>query len=155
MRRFFIDPQHMFWLRNKKNNFLLRTLNWRPDEKTVSSDSLSTSIRLILKRQQLSMYQEIRSQILIPDLSLCKLDTCKLVLRQTVKTQMKCCRMLHSLGSELFAMTKIDIWRKQNIIWKLKPVTPVIMLNLLYSKTCLKRPLKEDQKKKFSRPIIT
>ena len=23
-------PQHMFWLRNKKNNFQLRTLNWRP-----------------------------------------------------------------------------------------------------------------------------
>ena len=23
-------PQHMFWLRNKKNNFLLCTLNWRP-----------------------------------------------------------------------------------------------------------------------------
>ena len=21
-------PQHMFWLRNKKNNFLLRTLIW-------------------------------------------------------------------------------------------------------------------------------
>ena len=24
-------PQHMFWLRNKKNNFLLRTLIWGPD----------------------------------------------------------------------------------------------------------------------------
>ena len=23
-------PQHMFWLRNKNNNFLLRTLTWRP-----------------------------------------------------------------------------------------------------------------------------
>ena len=24
-------PQHMFWLRNKKNDFLLRTLAWGPD----------------------------------------------------------------------------------------------------------------------------
>ena len=24
-------PQHMFWLRNNKNNFLLRTLIWGPD----------------------------------------------------------------------------------------------------------------------------
>ena len=24
-------PQHMFWLRNKKNNFLLRTLIWGHD----------------------------------------------------------------------------------------------------------------------------
>ena len=24
-------PQHMFWLRNKKNNFLLCTLIWGPD----------------------------------------------------------------------------------------------------------------------------
>ena len=23
-------PQHMFWLRNKKNNFQVRTLIWRP-----------------------------------------------------------------------------------------------------------------------------
>ena len=23
-------PQHMFWLRNKKNNFSLRTLIWEP-----------------------------------------------------------------------------------------------------------------------------
>ena len=27
-------PQHMFWLRNKNNNFQLRTLIWRP-AKTV------------------------------------------------------------------------------------------------------------------------
>ena len=26
----FEHPQHMFWLRNKKNNFLLHTLFWRP-----------------------------------------------------------------------------------------------------------------------------
>ena len=25
-------PQHMFWLRNKRNNFLLRTLIWGPEE---------------------------------------------------------------------------------------------------------------------------
>ena len=25
-------PQHMFWLRNKKNNFQVRTLIWRPDQ---------------------------------------------------------------------------------------------------------------------------
>ena len=24
-------PQHMFWLRNKKNNFYLRTLIWGPE----------------------------------------------------------------------------------------------------------------------------
>ena len=28
-------PQHMFWLRNKKNNFQLHTLIWRPDAKTA------------------------------------------------------------------------------------------------------------------------
>ena len=27
----FEHPQHMFWLRNKKNNFKLRTLIWGPD----------------------------------------------------------------------------------------------------------------------------
>ena len=27
-------PQHMFWLRNKKNNFRLRTLIWGPAENT-------------------------------------------------------------------------------------------------------------------------
>ena len=27
---FFEYPQHMFWLRNKKNNFQLRTFIWRP-----------------------------------------------------------------------------------------------------------------------------
>ena len=26
----FVYPQHMFWLRNKKNNFQLRTLIWGP-----------------------------------------------------------------------------------------------------------------------------
>ena len=26
-------PHHMFWLRNKKNNFQLRTLIWRPGSK--------------------------------------------------------------------------------------------------------------------------
>ena len=29
--RSFEYPQHMFWLRNKKNNFQLHTLIWRPD----------------------------------------------------------------------------------------------------------------------------
>ena len=29
-RRSFEYPQHMFWLRNKKNNFQLRTLIWGP-----------------------------------------------------------------------------------------------------------------------------
>ena len=24
-------PQHMFWMRNKENNFPIRTLIWRPD----------------------------------------------------------------------------------------------------------------------------
>ena len=28
-------PQHMFWLRNKKNNFLLHTLIWGPDDSTI------------------------------------------------------------------------------------------------------------------------
>ena len=28
-------PQHMFWLRNKKFNFQLRTLIWRPNQKTA------------------------------------------------------------------------------------------------------------------------
>ena len=31
LRRFFMYPQHMFWLRNKKNNFQIRTLIWRPE----------------------------------------------------------------------------------------------------------------------------
>ena len=30
-------PQHMFWLRNKKNNFQLRTLIWRPASDQVCS----------------------------------------------------------------------------------------------------------------------
>ena len=30
-------PQHMFWLRNKKNNFLVHTLIWRPAVPEASS----------------------------------------------------------------------------------------------------------------------
>ena len=30
LRRFFWVPQHMFWLRNKKNNFQVHTLIWGP-----------------------------------------------------------------------------------------------------------------------------
>ena len=29
-------PQHMFWLRNKKNNFQLATLIWGPDQAPMS-----------------------------------------------------------------------------------------------------------------------
>ena len=37
-------PQHMFWLRNKKNNFQLRTLIWGPDlcDKTKTKDCQSS-----------------------------------------------------------------------------------------------------------------
>ena len=28
-------PQHMFWLRNKKNNFQLRTLIWGPENTKI------------------------------------------------------------------------------------------------------------------------
>ena len=31
-------PQHMFWLRNKKNNFQLRTLIWGPAHVVRKSD---------------------------------------------------------------------------------------------------------------------
>ena len=31
-------PQHMFWLRGKKNNFQLSTLIWRPDFGPVAGD---------------------------------------------------------------------------------------------------------------------
>ena len=30
----FVYPQHMFWLRNKKNNFQLHTLTWGPETLT-------------------------------------------------------------------------------------------------------------------------
>ena len=30
-------PQHMFWLRNKKNNFVIYTLVWKPGPGVVSS----------------------------------------------------------------------------------------------------------------------
>ena len=29
-------PQHMFWMRNKENNFPIRTLIWRPDTVPLS-----------------------------------------------------------------------------------------------------------------------
>ena len=32
-------PQHMFYLRNKKNNILLRTLIWGPDNNNNNSDN--------------------------------------------------------------------------------------------------------------------
>ena len=32
----FEHPQHMFWLRNKKNNFQLRTLIWGPEHIIIS-----------------------------------------------------------------------------------------------------------------------
>ena len=31
LRRFFEYSQHMFWMRNKENKFLIRILIWRPD----------------------------------------------------------------------------------------------------------------------------
>ena len=31
MRRSFEYTQHMFWMRNKGNNFPIRTLIWRPE----------------------------------------------------------------------------------------------------------------------------
>ena len=34
-------PQHMFWLRNKKINFQLRTLIWRPGVGLSLSDGVS------------------------------------------------------------------------------------------------------------------
>ena len=51
-------PQHMFWLRNKKNNFLLRTLIWGPGltfsgldstkyRKTNSASGLVTCLELV------------------------------------------------------------------------------------------------------------
>ena len=38
---FFEYPQHMFWLRNKKNIFPVRTLNWRPDRGLIMSNTVS------------------------------------------------------------------------------------------------------------------
>ena len=35
---YFEYPQHMFWLRNKKNNFQLRTLIWGPVYGIIYSD---------------------------------------------------------------------------------------------------------------------
>ena len=36
----FEHPQHMFWLRNKKNNFLVGTLIWRPDRCVIPFDCM-------------------------------------------------------------------------------------------------------------------
>ena len=33
---YFEYQKHMFWLRNKKNNFQLHTLNWRPEQAKLS-----------------------------------------------------------------------------------------------------------------------
>ena len=33
-------PQHMFWLRNKKNNFQLRTLIWGPADVFIKYDAM-------------------------------------------------------------------------------------------------------------------
>ena len=48
-------------------------------------------------------------------LTICKLETPKQVLRQTVKTQMKCQICSISSGSKLFAKTK-TIFRERNLV---------------------------------------
>ena len=40
----FENPQHMFWLRNKKNNFQLHTLIWAADSTTKPPGSLRRRI---------------------------------------------------------------------------------------------------------------
>ena len=68
--RSFEYPQHMFWLRNEKNNFLVRTLIWRPGKdyflKSLQRTTKSIKKYLACKKFFLlfiSVPQELRSQV--------------------------------------------------------------------------------------------
>ena len=50
-RRFFWDPKHMFWLKNKENNFQLHTLIWVPDYRRW--EGFQTSSFLISKQKHM------------------------------------------------------------------------------------------------------
>ena len=103
-----------------------------------------------LSQNLLSAYCE-HFVISILRVNLCRPEAPEQVLWQTAKTQIKCRIMLHSSGSALFSKTKtIFRERNTNFFLKLQPVTPQyiqwIILTLLYSKTCLKQPLKMKTK---------
>ena len=44
------DPEHMFWLRNKKNDFQIHTLIWRPDSDDKIQNIQPTICSELLKR---------------------------------------------------------------------------------------------------------
>ena len=53
-------PQHMFWLRNKKNNFQIRTFIWRPELFYLIFQLRSFNKRLWLKCSQLQLNYYMR-----------------------------------------------------------------------------------------------
>ena len=102
-------PKHMFWLRNKKNNFQLRTLVWGPV-------SLSHS------------YKNMKS--FSPCITPCFWKTPKRLLLQTVKTQMKCSIMLHFIRVYTFCKGMKNLQTKQcNMFNENYNLTPLDMYN--------------------------
>ena len=70
-------PQHMFWLRNKKNNFLLHTLNWGPGLHCSNYFPLNfiskiqiTIFNLITTQSPISAYMVIFVLFILPVFSL-------------------------------------------------------------------------------------
>ena len=57
----FEHPQHMFWLRNKKNNFQLRTLIWGPEYYfiLILSKAKPNAILLLHQRLKYKKYHAI------------------------------------------------------------------------------------------------
>ena len=47
-------PQHIFGLRNKKNNFQIRTLNWRP--RVVFNTNSKTCLKHATKKKKKSVF---------------------------------------------------------------------------------------------------
>ena len=58
--RSFEYPQHMFWLRNKKNNFQIRTLIWRHELFYLIFQLRSFNKRIWLKCRQLQLNYYMR-----------------------------------------------------------------------------------------------
>ena len=66
-------PQHMFWFRNKKNNFQLRTFIWGPGFYRLPADQLNTCfVNFILSVNQLKYQYQQRTNSRDQDRLLCE-----------------------------------------------------------------------------------
>ena len=94
LRQFFFSThniQHMFWLRNKKNNFQIRTLIWRPELFYLIFQLRSFNKRLWLKCSQLQLNYYM-----------------KLLSTRTIVTIKRCLFVPHPIGERYYILHMIN-----------------------------------------------